>query len=338
MTTASATLVPPTNQAAETARADRPSFSIVLETENVVSAGLDYLRRTLATLEAQTVSPRDSVETIVTQSGDVPDDVLAELGKKYPWVRPLTVPEDIDYYQAKMTAVREARGEIVVFADSDCAYEPDWLERLLEPFQRDEVQAVAGHTGMTVSDTFEMGMSAVYFLHPQLSRRPGDTVRPGHRYFANNVAFRRTLLERRPIPEGRQFLRGQCTAHAEQLAADGVVIWQQPHARAVHPPLRRAYAFVWRFLLLGEEEVMRARLRHRGAAVILTVTKRLLRRDLEAPWRLLKVLRDQPRHLWRLPGAAAVAGSALALAHAGALLELVAPGRRLSGYLRRRRR
>jgi glycosyltransferase involved in cell wall biosynthesis len=315
----------------------RPSFSIVLETENVNNAGLDYLRRTLATLEAQTVSPATAIETIITQSGDVPEDVLDELGKKYPWVRALTVPADIDYYQAKMAAVREARGDIVVFADSDCAYEPDWLERLLEPFQRADVQAVAGHTGMTVSNTFELGMSAVYFLHPQLRRRPADAVRPGSRYFANNVAFRRELLERRPIPEGKQFLRGQCTAHAEQLAVDGVIIWQQPHARAVHPPLRRARAFVWRFILVGEEEVMRARLKQRGAAMLSAVVQRLARRDLEAPWRLFKVVRDQPRHLWRLPGGAALAFAALVLAHVGAAVELVAPGARLSRVLRRQR-
>jgi hypothetical protein len=84
MTTASATLTRPGSESAQTSGATRESFSIVLETENVGSAGLDYLRRTLATLEAQTVSPRDSMETIVTQSGDVPDDVLDELGKKYP--------------------------------------------------------------------------------------------------------------------------------------------------------------------------------------------------------------------------------------------------------------
>jgi hypothetical protein len=209
---------------------------------------------------------------------------------------------------------------------------------MLEPFARPEVQAVAGRTGMSVSDTFDLGMSAVYFLHPQLRRRTDETLRPGDRYFANNVAFRRALLERHPIPEGRQFLRGQCTAHAELLAADGVVIWQQPHARAIHPPLRRAYDFVWRFLLLGEEEVMRARLKQRRAAMVRTVVERLVRRDLEAPWRLFKVLRDQPRHLWRLPGAAALAATALALTHLGAAAELVAPGARLSGHLRRRKR
>jgi hypothetical protein len=198
------------------------------------------------------------------------------------------------------------------------------------------VQAVAGKTGMAVSSAYEMGMSAVYFLHPLVRRRPSDGLRPGDRYFANNVAFRRTLLERRPIPEGHEFLRGQCAAHAELLTADGVVIWQQPLARAVHPPLRRTRTFVWRFLLVGEEEVLRARQKQRGVGVIWTVARRLVRRSLEAPWRLLVVLRDQPRHWWRLPAAAAIAASALALAHAGAAAELVAPGSRLSRSVRRR--
>jgi glycosyltransferase involved in cell wall biosynthesis len=320
------------------AAAARPTFSLVLETENMGSADLDYLRRSLRSLEAQTVSPSTAVEALLPQSGDVPEDVLAELTAAHPWVRVLPVSPELDYYQAKMAAVRQARGEVVVFADSDCAYEPDWLERLLEPFARFDVQAVAGRTEMTVSSTFEMGMSAVYFLHPQLRRRPDDRVRAGDRYFANNVAFRRALLERRPIPEGREFLRGQCTAHAELLTADGIVIWQQPLARAVHPPLRRARPFVWRFLLLGEEEVMRKRQKRRGFGLVWAVAKRLARRNLEAPWRLFQVLRDQPRHLWRLPGAAALAAAALALTHLGAAAELAAPGARLSGRLRRRKR
>ena len=83
---------------------------------------------------------------------------------------------------------------------------------------------------------------------------------------------------------------------------------------------------------------MRARLRRRGPAAVWAVVRRLVRRNLEAPWRLFKVVRDQPRHFWRVPGAAALAWSALALVHVGAAAELVAPGARLSGWLRRRRR
>ena len=78
-----------------------------LETLRFPPAGLDFLRRALATLEAQTVSPREAVETIVPQSGDVPAEVMCELMSRYPWARVLPVPEELDYYQAKMAAVRQ---------------------------------------------------------------------------------------------------------------------------------------------------------------------------------------------------------------------------------------
>ena len=341
MTTSTATTAPVTHVATSPdprhPAQSRPSFSVVLETENVGSAGLDYLRRSLASLEAQTLSPGSALETIMPQSGDIPDVVLDELAALYPWVSVLPIPAELDYYQAKMAAVRRARGEVVVFADSDCAYEPDWLERLLEPFRRPEVHAVAGSTGMIVSSAYEMGMSAVYFLHPLLRRRPDAPIRHGDRYFANNAAFRRDLLERIPIPEGNRFLRGQCAAHAALLSAESVVIWQQPLARAVHPPLRGTRRFVWRFLLLGEEEVLRARATRRGVGLVFTVARRLARRSLEAPWRLFQLLRDQPKQAWRLPAGATVAAAALALAHVGAGVELVAPGSRLSRALRGRR-
>jgi hypothetical protein len=323
-----------------TETADPLSFSLVIETENVAKGGLDGLRECLRTLDRQTVSPRQALDVIVPQSGDVPPEVMAELAREYPWITLLEVPPDTNYYQAKMAGVALARGELVALADSDVAYEPDWLERLREPFRDPEVQAVAGRTSMLVDSVFTMALSAIYFTPPRLSLPKDAKLRPGQRYFAHNVVFRRQFLLDHPIPDdpaGRDFLRAQCAIHAERLTAMGTVIWEEPRARCLHPPTGPEL-FVWRFLRAGEEDVRWNRRTLRGTRLLWGTLRRLAHRSLEAGWRLYRLVRDQPRQLWRLPLALPVVAAALALSAIGAAAALIHPSWRPSSLARRARR
>lgn len=320
-------------------RTDPLSFSLVIETENVAKGGLDGLRECLRTLDRQTVSPRQALDVIVPQSGDVPPEVMAELAREYPWITLLEVPADTNYYQAKMAAVALARGELVALADSDVAYEPDWLERLREPFRDPQVQAVAGRSSMLVDSAFTMALSAVYFTPPRLSLPKDAKLRPGQRYLAHNVVFRRRFLLEHPIPDdpaGRDFLRAQCAIHAERLTAMGVVIWEEPRARCLHPPTGPEL-FVWRFLRAGEEDVRWLRRTRRGLRLLLGTIRRLVHRSMEAAWRLYGLVRDQPRQLLRLPLALPVVVAALTLSCIGAGAALISPSWRPSRLFRRAR-
>jgi glycosyltransferase involved in cell wall biosynthesis len=313
-----------------------PSFSLIVETENVAKGGLDRLRECLRSLDRQTISPRDALDVIVPQSGDVPTATLEELQREHPWIRLLEMPPDTNYYQAKMAGARLARGELVVLADSDVAYEPDWLERLREPFRDPAVQAVAGRSSMLVDSVYTMAMSAVYFVPPRLSLPPGAKLRPGERYLAHNVAFRRRFLLDHPIPDdpaGRDFLRAQCAIHAERLTAMGTVIWEEPRARCLHPPTAPEL-FLWRFLAAGEEDVRWLRRTRRGPGLLPGTIRRLMHRLLEAGWRLYRLVIDQPRQLLRLPLALPLVAVALALTCAGAMSSLISPRWRPSRLLR----
>ncbi len=57
---------------------------------------------------------------------------------------------------ARNRGVRESQYQIIAFADDDCVPEPDWLEKLTEPFYRDpHIGAVGGSTtNYGSSDTF----------------------------------------------------------------------------------------------------------------------------------------------------------------------------------------
>jgi len=56
-----------------------PSFSIILETENLANADLNGLVNSLASLVHQTLSPTDANEVMVIDSGDAPPELLQQL-------------------------------------------------------------------------------------------------------------------------------------------------------------------------------------------------------------------------------------------------------------------
>jgi glycosyltransferase involved in cell wall biosynthesis len=227
-----------------------PSFSIVLETENLANADVDDLVRSLASLAAQDPPPTSANEVLLIESGDTPEKLLQQLCETHPWIRVHDAPEGTTYYQAKMLGARLATGAIVVYYDSDCIYTPDWLRLILAPFQDERVQIVAGETTTGGQGAYGTAMALTY-IFPQFSQQKQLTTTT--RYFLNNVAFRREFLLQNPIPTEIPLYRGNCVVHAQQLLNEGYTIWLQPNARAIHSPPNGLRHFFWRFLLIGHD-------------------------------------------------------------------------------------
>lgn len=226
-----------------------PSFSIILETENLATAELQGLVHAISSLDQQTVSPPEAQEVILIDSGDTPPELLAQLQQQYPWIQIHQAPPEITYYQAKMLGASLATGEILVYYDADCLYEPHWLESILNTFaQNPDIQIVAGETTTQGATIYGTAMALVY-IFPQFS---GETaIAPTSQYFLNNVAFRRNLLLEQPIPTDVPLYRGNCVLHAYNLIQQGYTIWRQPNARTTHALPNGLSHFFWRFLLIG---------------------------------------------------------------------------------------
>ncbi len=232
-------------------QSELPSFSIVLETENLVNADFQGLVRSLECLAAQDPSPSLANEVVLIDSGDTPTTVLNQLCEQYPWLKVHAAPAGIGYYESKMIGAAIATGEIVVYYDSDCLYNSHWLRSILTPFaERRDVHIVAGETTTRGVGVYQTAMALTY-IFPQYSGRSQPT--PIQQYFLNNVAFRRSLLLKYPIPTHLPLYRGNCVIHAHQLMAIGETIWQQPLARALHAPPSGLHHFFWRFLLIGHD-------------------------------------------------------------------------------------
>ncbi|MBD2314467.1 glycosyltransferase family 2 protein [Desertifilum sp. FACHB-1129] len=235
-----------------------PRFSIILETENLANAEVKGLVRSLSTLAKQTLSPTLANEVILIESGDTPPDLLAQLCQTYPWIKVHDAPLGTRYYQAKMLGAKLATGDIVVYYDSDCLYEPTWLQTMLKSFtQNPAIQVVAGETATRGKGPYGTAMALVY-IFPQFTAE--RALNPTSQYFLNNVAFRREFLLQHPIPTDLPLYRGNCVLHAQQLRCLGYQIWKQPQAKATHAPPNGLSHFVWRFLLIGYDYYWQKRL------------------------------------------------------------------------------
>jgi glycosyltransferase involved in cell wall biosynthesis len=283
-----------------------PTFSMILETENLESADRAGLMAALGSILNQDLSPLSANEVILIDSGDVPDAMGRLIAEEFPWIKVHTAPDAIGYYGAKMLGAHLATGEVIVYCDSDCLYEPHWLRTLLQTFVgRPEVAIVAGETTTRGCGPYGTAM-AITYIFPQYS---GETaIAPTRQYYLNNVAFRRSVLLESPMPTDLPLYRGNCVIHARGLLDAGRTIWRQPQARALHAPPNGLRHFVWRFLLIGHDYYWQAQLRSNGVAAkssgaVLADGQVLAKTGNLAIFRsrLTRMLAHEPRHLWFLP-------------------------------------
>jgi glycosyltransferase involved in cell wall biosynthesis len=228
-----------------------PSFSLILETENLINADLEGLSESLASLIAQDLPPTAAEEVLVIDSGDAPPELIVQLQARHPWIKVHRTDRPMEYYEAKMLGAQLATGDIVVYCDSDCIYEPHWLHSLLTPFQdHADINLVAGETTTRGLGPYGTAM-AIGYIFPQYSGQKG--LQPTRSYFLNNVAFRRSFLLQNPIPYDLPLYRGNCQIHARELLKAGYELWRQPQARSTHAPPNGLSHFFWRFLLIGHD-------------------------------------------------------------------------------------
>ena len=309
------------------------SFSIIIETENLASADLPGLFRSLDALQGQTLSPLLANEVLMVETGDVPEDVLATIRDRYPWIKTQRIDASLEYYQAKMAGIALTTGDVVVLCDSDCVYNDGWLAAMLQPYAQEDVQLLAGETSMAIKGPYELAMALVYIFPRHTG---GDSIARAGEYFCNNVSFKRELIEQFPIPGTLPMYRGNCVIHAHQLAADRRQIWQQPKARAMHAPPNGLAHFVSRFLMLGYDGLCVSRFAAKPTELGMEAPMRPLRDFAVAGMLLLdklktavvrlgQVLREDIRYALYLPVALPIGLVAIALYAVGLSIAYVRP-------------
>jgi hypothetical protein len=308
-----------------------PSFSVIIESENLAVEDSAALFRALATLARQTISIETANEVLLVNSGRIPDDVDRTVQSDYPWLRLHNIGSDSTYYEAKQNPVALTTGEVVVFCDCDCQYSQDWLESLLSPYVDPQINAdvVTGETAIDPTG-FQGYFLALAWCFPPYSKRSAPY--PTNGYAANNVSFRRTLLEEMPIPTDLRLYRGNCSLHAREIIDRSVTIWKSPTARARHPAMRIAHVPA-RFFMWGHHEAQVCRARHRDkgnpawrAVRVLAAMTGILARRLAAPFKRWPVLlRQRPASVVYVPPMLCYIALAEILFFVGAVVTLLYP-------------
>jgi len=118
----------------------------------------DRLQLCFNALGNQTI-PRDSIEIIVINND--PADLSPQKLDVPSNAKIITEPRP-GSYAARNTAVRQSRGSILAFTDSDCIPENDWLERALEKFQNNTVDRIGGKVVVFCKDDNQKSSAELY--------------------------------------------------------------------------------------------------------------------------------------------------------------------------------
>ena len=118
------------------ARETLPFVSIVIPAYNAAHT----IRLCLDAIQ-QSDYPKEQYEVIVVDNNSTDDTpaIVSQYPVKLRFEREIQGP-----HAATNTGVRQAKGEIIVFTDSDCVPEPRWLRTLVDAFVDEEVIAAGG--------------------------------------------------------------------------------------------------------------------------------------------------------------------------------------------------
>jgi glycosyltransferase involved in cell wall biosynthesis len=295
-----------------------PSFSLIFETENLSSVELENIYKSLASLAEQSISVAKANEFLIIDGDYAPPEVIEELGLKYPWIIVKKFP-GIRYYEAKMKGAELATGEIVIYCDSDCIYDKNWLSNILSKFaEKPDINAIAGETATPIRNSYELAIALHYFF-PRFSQKTQPYL--SNHYFLNNVAFRRDFLLQNPIPTQLPMYRSNCLLHAYYLTClKGYEIWKDPEVRAIHEPPSLNF-IAWRSLLRGRDRVWRDIIKSRlienpditkgsdlSAETHLNLLQKtsaiistLFKTKIAKSWQIRSVIQEDIRHLVLFP-------------------------------------
>ena len=116
-------------------KADAHKVSVVLLTKNSAAT----VQRSLDSIFQQTRKP----DEVIVVDGNSADGTL-DIVRRYP-VRLVSEP-GLGFGHARNLGIREAKGDIVFFIDSDCYADPRWIENALSHFDDPQIAGVTGRT------------------------------------------------------------------------------------------------------------------------------------------------------------------------------------------------
>jgi glycosyltransferase involved in cell wall biosynthesis len=196
-----------------------PNCSIVIRAYNEEK----HIGQLLAGIMRQSL---DNVEIILVDSGST--DSTVSIAKQYP-VKVVNIhPEEFTFGRSLNLGITNARGEYIVIASAHVyPVYPDWLEKLLAPFEDPKVAVTYGK---------QRGNTTTKFSEQQFFKQwfPGESrLRQMHPFCNNaNAAIRRDLWESNPYDETISGLED--LAWAKWAMGQGYIVSYVAPAEVIH--------------------------------------------------------------------------------------------------------
>ena len=312
-------------------------LSIILEWENVLLAESERCFRMLRQLRNQLEETPHTVEVLVLfnpEQVDRPmiqqalDDYLrlAEAAVSRHQLR-IEEARGSHYYELKNEGAAKARGDVIIFIDSDVIPEDDWLKEISQPFfECPEITVVAGNTYLAYDSILEKAFALAWFFP---LREPANSIHSDStHFFANSVAFRRDVFLKYRFPIMQSGVtRGACADLAHLLASSGIPIWTNTGARASHPPPSDLHHYVTRGLSQGRDKVLPRIAAGQSRLRALVGSLRWSKTQIQnaAP----RIIKDRKRvnlALWQAPGALGIIVCYYSLSVGGSCITALSPG------------
>lgn len=190
--------------------------------------------------------PADRYDILLVDNEST-DDSAAVARRYEPRVRLLTEAKQ-GAYACRNRGIRESSGDIVAFTDADCVPTPDWLRTIATQLADESVGVLIGRTvvgggsrNLQLLDGYEHAKNR-YALASGVK----------HMYYGrtNNMAMRRTLLERFPFVERR---RGGDTIFVRQVvdACSCDAVRYAPDMRVHHLEISSAAGMMRKHFIYG---------------------------------------------------------------------------------------
>lgn len=112
--------------------ADLPMVSIILVNYN----GESFIADCLNSLK-EIDYPKDKYEVILVDNASK-DNSVELVRENFPWIKLLALDRNTGFSEGNNTGVKEARGEYIVFLNTDTTVENNWLNELVKKMESDE--------------------------------------------------------------------------------------------------------------------------------------------------------------------------------------------------------
>lgn len=206
------------------------SVSVVIPIRNAART----LPHCLAALERLEPAP---LEIILVNNGSTDESpkILCDFAERYSGTARVIDEPQRGISRARNAGIREAKGEILAWTDSDCAPSPDWLRLLTEPFSDSEVGGVAGRVLAAPANTLVELFCGLYtFQTPDQSTSCRRWTPWTGGYAGANFAARRALTQKLGGYDETIMNWGDDYDFCARLYANGRSIVYTPEARVYH--------------------------------------------------------------------------------------------------------